>query len=51
MCAVSARHTNDYLELLFEFAASYWPVPVIIRGDFQSDPMAYKAVQERSVLG
>ena len=51
MCAVSARTTNDYLEMLFEIAASFGPVPIIIGGDFQSDPISFKAVQEAVSTG
>ena len=51
ICATSASLTSDYLGMLFEVASSFGAVPVIIGGDFQSDPSAYKAVQDAIATG
>ena len=51
ICATSAALTNDYLGMLFTVASAFGQVPIIIGGDFQSDPSTYKSVQEAAATG
>ena len=51
VCATSAALTNDYLGMLFTVASVFGQVPIIIGGDFQSDPSTYKSVQEAAATG
>ena len=51
ICATSAALTNDYLGMLFTVASAFGQVPIIIGGDFQSDPSTYKSVQDAAATG